>query len=203
MGLYRRDREIQSCILAAPTRRATCDYLPKEKVVITGDAVIGWTPFMGDGYPEDWAGTLDRLAQLDFTHIIMGHGDVAERGWLRMFRGYVDDMVAAVRARSRPAPRSTRSSSASRRSWRRRTRSRSPPTVSIGRGARAWPQRRTHVRDGEWRRVATGGPLVWGLFLGFDRCQEPDLTTSHLCSTTPANSVEHASSSTGCGRLSL
>jgi glyoxylase-like metal-dependent hydrolase (beta-lactamase superfamily II) len=28
-------------------------YLPSEKVVITGDAVIGWMPFMGDGYPED------------------------------------------------------------------------------------------------------------------------------------------------------
>jgi hypothetical protein len=39
----------------------------------------------------------DRLAQLDFTHIIMGHGDVADRGWLRVFRGYVADMVAAVR----------------------------------------------------------------------------------------------------------
>ena len=72
-------------------------YLPKEKVVITGDAMIGWTPYMGDGYPEDWAGTLDRLAQLDFTHIIMGHGDVADRDWLRTFRGYVSDMVEAVR----------------------------------------------------------------------------------------------------------
>jgi hypothetical protein len=60
--------------------------------------VIGWTPFMGDGYPEDWAGTLDRLAQLDFTHIIMGHGNVADRDWLAIFRGYVHDMVAAVRA---------------------------------------------------------------------------------------------------------
>ena len=73
-------------------------YLPKEKVVITGDAVIGWTPFMGDGYPEDWAATLDCLAQLDFTHIIMGHGEPAGRDWLRMFRGYVHDMVEAVRA---------------------------------------------------------------------------------------------------------
>jgi len=52
---------------------------------------------MGDGYPEDWAGTLGRLAQLDFTHIIMGHGDVVGRDWLTTFRAYVDDMVAAVR----------------------------------------------------------------------------------------------------------
>ncbi len=65
--------------------------------MITGDAMIGWTPFMGDGYPEDWAGTLDNLAQLDFTHIIMGHGDVAGREWLDTFRSYVHDMVEAVR----------------------------------------------------------------------------------------------------------
>ena len=98
MKLYRRDREIHLLHLGrAHTAGDVFVYLPKEKVVITGDALIGWTPFMGDGYPEDWAGTLDRLAQLDFTHIIMGHGDVADRGWLRVFRGYVGDMVAAVR----------------------------------------------------------------------------------------------------------
>ncbi len=98
MRLYRRDREIQLLHLGrAHTEGDVFVYLPKEKVVITGDAVIGWTPFMGDGYPEDWAGTLDRLALLDFTHIIMGHGDVADRDWLRIFRGYVHDMVEAVR----------------------------------------------------------------------------------------------------------
>jgi glyoxylase-like metal-dependent hydrolase (beta-lactamase superfamily II) len=59
--------------------------------------VIGWTPFMGDGYPEDWVTTLDRLAELDFDTIIMGHGEPAGRDWLRTFRGYVHDMVEAVR----------------------------------------------------------------------------------------------------------
>jgi glyoxylase-like metal-dependent hydrolase (beta-lactamase superfamily II) len=99
MTLYRRDREIHLLHLGrAHTAGDVFVYLPKEKVVITGDALIGWTPFMGDGYPEDWAGTLDRLARLDFTHIIMGHGDVADRAWLSTFRGYVGDMVAAVRA---------------------------------------------------------------------------------------------------------
>ena len=98
MKLYRRDREIHLLHLGrAHTEGDVFVYLPKEKVVITGDAVIGWTPYMGDGYPEDWVGTLDRLAQLDFTHIIMGHGDPAGREWLRTFRGYVHDMVEAVR----------------------------------------------------------------------------------------------------------
>jgi glyoxylase-like metal-dependent hydrolase (beta-lactamase superfamily II) len=98
MTLYRRDREIELLHLGrAHTEGDVFVYLPKEKVVITGDAVIGWTPYMGDGYPEDWVGTLDRLAQLDFTHIIMGHGEVAGRDWLRTFRAYVHDMVEAVR----------------------------------------------------------------------------------------------------------
>jgi glyoxylase-like metal-dependent hydrolase (beta-lactamase superfamily II) len=98
MTLYRRDREIQLLYLGrAHTEGDVFVYLPKEKVVITGDAVIGWTPFMGDGYPEDWVGTLDRLAQLDFTHLVMGHGEPAGRDWLRTFRGYVADLVDAVR----------------------------------------------------------------------------------------------------------
>ena len=98
MTLYRRDREIHLLHLGrAHTEGDVFVYLPKEKVVITGDALIGWTPYMGDGYPEDWAGTLDNLARLDFTHIIMGHGAVAGRDWLQTFRGYVADMVDAVR----------------------------------------------------------------------------------------------------------
>ena len=98
MKLYRRDREIHLLHLGrAHTAGDVFVYLPKEKVVITGDAMLGWTPFMGDGSPEEWAGTLDRLAQLDFTHIIMGHGNVAGREWLATFRSYVHDMVEAVR----------------------------------------------------------------------------------------------------------
>jgi len=98
MKLYRRDREIHLLYLGrAHTEGDVFVYLPREKVVVTGDAVIGWTPFMGDGYPEDWTATLDRLAQLDFTTMIMGHGDVAGRNWLSTFRGYIHDMVGAVR----------------------------------------------------------------------------------------------------------
>jgi glyoxylase-like metal-dependent hydrolase (beta-lactamase superfamily II) len=46
MRLYRRDREIQLLHLGrAHTEGDVFVYLPKEKVVITGDAVIGWTPY--------------------------------------------------------------------------------------------------------------------------------------------------------------
>jgi glyoxylase-like metal-dependent hydrolase (beta-lactamase superfamily II) len=98
MKLYRRDREIHLLHLGrAHTEGDVFVHLPREKVVVTGDAVIGWTPFMGDGYPEDWVATLDRLAQLDWDRMIMGHGAVVGRDWLRTFRGYVHDVVEATR----------------------------------------------------------------------------------------------------------
>src|SRR5207245_522526 len=78
MKLYRGDREIHLLYLGrAHTEGDVFVYLPKERTVITGDAVIGWTPYMGDGYPEDWVTTIDRLAELDFDTIVMGHGNPA------------------------------------------------------------------------------------------------------------------------------
>jgi cyclase len=72
-------------------------YLPKEKVVATGDALIDWMPFMNDGFPEDWVHTLDALEKYDFTRVIPGHGDVAPREQLAFFRGYLTDLVAAIK----------------------------------------------------------------------------------------------------------
>lgn len=72
-------------------------YLPKEKVVATGDALIGWMPFLNDGYPEDWVQTLNVLEQYDFSRVIPGHGEVAPREQLAFFRGYLTDLIAAVR----------------------------------------------------------------------------------------------------------
>jgi glyoxylase-like metal-dependent hydrolase (beta-lactamase superfamily II) len=98
MRLVRGDREVELLHLGrAHTAGDVFTYLPKEQIVVTGDAVVGWTPYMGDGYPEEWAKTLDRLGRLDFTRMILGHGDVAGREWLEIFRGYVADLVAAVR----------------------------------------------------------------------------------------------------------
>ncbi|MBI4013203.1 MAG: MBL fold metallo-hydrolase [Candidatus Rokubacteria bacterium] len=98
MRIFRRDREIHLLHLGrAHTEGDVFVYLPKEKVVVTGDAVIAWTPFMGDGYPEDWGRTLARLERLEFTTMLMGHGEPAGKEWLAVFRGYVEDLVEAVR----------------------------------------------------------------------------------------------------------
>ncbi len=98
MRIVRTDREIQLVHLGrAHTAGDIFVYLPKEKIVATGDCVIGWIPYMADGYPEEWVQTLQRLAELDFTRMIMGHGDVAGKDWLRFFIGYLEDLIEAVR----------------------------------------------------------------------------------------------------------
>ena len=98
MRLLKTDREIQLLYLGrAHTEGDLFVYLPRERVVVTGDAVIEWTPFMGDGYPLDWVRTLKRLEQLDFAQMIMGHGDVAGKEWLRMFYAYIGDLIEAVK----------------------------------------------------------------------------------------------------------
>src|SRR6202008_3357542 len=49
-------------------------FLPNEKVLVTGDALHGWTPFMGDSYPYEWIQTLDAAEKLDFNSVLGGHG---------------------------------------------------------------------------------------------------------------------------------
>ena len=72
-------------------------YLPREKVVATGDALIDWMPFMNDGYPEDWIQTLNALEKYDFDRVIPGHGEVVPKEHLSFFRGYITDLIAAVK----------------------------------------------------------------------------------------------------------
>jgi glyoxylase-like metal-dependent hydrolase (beta-lactamase superfamily II) len=72
-------------------------YLPREKVVATGDALIDWMPYMNDGYPEEWVETLDALDRFEFSRIIPGHGEVLSKDRLAFFRGYIADLVSAVK----------------------------------------------------------------------------------------------------------
>lgn len=83
-------------------------------VVVTGDCVIGWTPFMGDARPDEWADSLDIVAGLG-DRFVMGHGRPADVTWVRYFQSYLravvdetrrnrgagkpDDVGVAVRAR--------------------------------------------------------------------------------------------------------
>src|SRR6266851_1494108 len=99
--LKEQGREIQLHVLGrGHTDGDLYIYLPKEKVIATGDALIDWMPFLNDGYPEDWVQTLSAVEKLDFTHIVPGHGDVLPKSHLTFFRSYLSDLIAAVKKAS-------------------------------------------------------------------------------------------------------
>lgn len=96
--LHRPDRVIVLLFLGrGHTSGDVVAYLPKERVVATGDLLHGWMPFMGDSFPPEWVATLDALDKLDFDHIIGGHGAVKPKAHLRFFRNYISDLITEVR----------------------------------------------------------------------------------------------------------
>jgi cyclase len=71
------NREVQVKFLGrGNTAGDAVAYLPKERIVIVGDLVGYPLTYMYDGYPSEWIQTLDKLAQLDATAIVPGHGPV-------------------------------------------------------------------------------------------------------------------------------
>jgi glyoxylase-like metal-dependent hydrolase (beta-lactamase superfamily II) len=97
--LHRPDLDIALLFLGrGHTSGDVVAYLPKQKVVATGDLLHGWMPFMGDSYPPEWVATLDALDKLDFDTIVGGHGSAKPRSHLRFFRNYLADLIEAVRA---------------------------------------------------------------------------------------------------------
>jgi cyclase len=74
-------------------------FLPKERIVATGDLMESVISYMGDSYPEDWIVTLDKLKALDFDTVLPGHG-VPFKGKARIsaFQDYLRDFVAQAKA---------------------------------------------------------------------------------------------------------
>ena len=93
--LYRQTRTIQILWLGnAHTNGDVWVYLPKEKIIICGDALHGWTPFMADSYPFDWIRTLDAVEKLDFDQALGGHGDVMRgKEKFEMWKSYFRDLL--------------------------------------------------------------------------------------------------------------
>jgi cyclase len=69
-------------------------YLPKEKIVITGDLVVAPIPYIYDGYPTEWVQTLQNLAQLEAGTIVPGHGPVMhDKAQIILIRDYLQSAV--------------------------------------------------------------------------------------------------------------
>ena len=73
-------------------------YLPRERLVATGDLLTAGPAYLGDGYFADWLASLDALRRLEFDTVLPGHGD-AFPGKARIdhFQAYLRDFLAQVR----------------------------------------------------------------------------------------------------------
>ena len=75
MTLHRGSREIRILFLGrGHTAGDVVVYLPKERIVATGDLLIEGPSYMGDAYFTEWIETIGALKQVDFDTVLPGHG---------------------------------------------------------------------------------------------------------------------------------
>lgn len=96
LTLFRGGREIRLLFLGrGHTGGDVVVYLPKERVVATGDLLTAGPAYLGDAFVPDWIATLDRLKALDFDWVLPGHG-AAFQGKAKVdhFQSYLRDFWA-------------------------------------------------------------------------------------------------------------
>jgi glyoxylase-like metal-dependent hydrolase (beta-lactamase superfamily II) len=98
LTLYRGDREIQVRFLGrGHTGGDVVVFLPKERVVATGDFLTAGLSNMSDAFLEDWVTSLDALKQLDFDTVLPGHGEAfTDRTKIDYFQAYLRDVWTEV-----------------------------------------------------------------------------------------------------------
>lgn len=93
-------REVQLLFLGrGHTNGDTFVYLPRERIVATGDMMESQLAYMGSAQFDEWIAALDALKRLDFTTVLPGHGDAfTDKGKITAFQGYLRDLVSQGRA---------------------------------------------------------------------------------------------------------
>ena len=91
-------REIQLLFLGrGHTAGDIVVYLPKERIVCTGDLVTSNVGYMGDAFFDEWITTLGELQKLDFTLVLPGHGRVfADKGLITAYQSYLAELTKQV-----------------------------------------------------------------------------------------------------------
>jgi cyclase len=99
MVIHQGDREIHLLHWGnAHTRGDTVIFLPKERVVITGDLLTNGIPNVRSGYPIEWIDTLNAIDKLAWDNAIPGHGNVQSgKVQLESLIAYFKDVVASVK----------------------------------------------------------------------------------------------------------
>jgi len=98
MVLYAGQREIQLLFLGrGHTGGDTVVFLPKERIVCTGDLMESRPAYLGDAFFDEWVATLDELKTLDFALVLPGHGKpFGDKELITAFQGYLTDVTTQV-----------------------------------------------------------------------------------------------------------
>lgn len=98
--LHRGERRIEIRHLGrGNTRGDLVVYLPKEKILATGDLVVNPVPFSFGSYLGDWIQTLDRVAAFDAVKIVPGHGPVQnDKTYIAAVRELIQAMLTQIKA---------------------------------------------------------------------------------------------------------
>jgi glyoxylase-like metal-dependent hydrolase (beta-lactamase superfamily II) len=88
-------REVQLLFLGrGHTNGDTVVFLPKEKIVCSGDLMESQIAYMGDAQFDEWIQTLEALKKLDFQTDLPGHGaPFTDKGLITAFQGYLRDLI--------------------------------------------------------------------------------------------------------------
>jgi glyoxylase-like metal-dependent hydrolase (beta-lactamase superfamily II) len=65
-------------------------WLPRQRMVMTGDVVVWPSPFGFFSYPESWIGVLQRLKAMDYALLVPGHGEP------QADTAYIDRLIATI-----------------------------------------------------------------------------------------------------------
>jgi glyoxylase-like metal-dependent hydrolase (beta-lactamase superfamily II) len=91
----------------AHTKGDTLVWLPKERVMFTGDILfIGAHPIVWEGPIRNWIAACDRLLALDARVIVPGHGPLTDHEGVRATKAYWEKILDAA-AKGRAAGAST------------------------------------------------------------------------------------------------
>ena len=95
MTIYQGPREIQVLFLGrGHTEGDTVVYLPKEKIVCSGDLMETQPAYMGNALFDEWLKTLDALKELNFATDLPGHGvPFHDKALITAYQSYLKDFM--------------------------------------------------------------------------------------------------------------
>jgi glyoxylase-like metal-dependent hydrolase (beta-lactamase superfamily II) len=98
MVLHDGQREIQLLFLGhGHTQGDTFVFLPRERIICTGDMMESTLAYMGDAMFDEWITTLDTLKRLDFDLVLPGHGvPFRDKSRITAFQSYLSDFISRV-----------------------------------------------------------------------------------------------------------